>query len=69
MEKHPVQIQLDISPEEFRKRAETEPIKAAESLSSEIQSFNRWVMDRGMDPLTKLEVQILREYLGYKLVS
>jgi hypothetical protein len=62
-------IKMSMPVAEFRRLAEKEPVKAADSLDTELQDFEAWVMRRGMGRLTKVERQILREYLGFKLVT
>lgn len=64
-----IDIEMNMTPQEFRKRAETDPVTAAMSLDGEIEKFQKWVTGRGMDPLTRYETQILREYLGFKLLK
>lgn len=62
-------IKMSMPVAEFRRMAEVAPIKAAESLDPEIETFEQWIMARGMERLSKAESQILREYLGFKLVA
>lgn len=62
-------IELHITPDEFKEMAETNPVAAAQHLDGEIQKFEEWMLGRGLDPLTRYETQILREYLGFKIVS
>lgn len=66
--KTPVSIEMSVDREIFRQKAEKDPVGAAEALNPEIKAFEHWLMRRGMDPLTRVESQIVREYLGYKLV-
>lgn len=61
-------IKMNVTVAEFKRLAESEPIKAADSLEPELEDFEQWMRRRGMD-LTRVERQILREYLGFKIVS
>lgn len=63
-----ISIKMDLDRETFKQRADKDPVGAAASLAPEIRAFESWMMKRGMDPLTRVESQIVREYLGYKLV-
>lgn len=62
-------IKMSMPVAEFKKLAERSPVVAAESLQPELESFENWMMRRGMERLTRVELQILREYLGFKLVT
>ena len=54
----------------FRETALKNPIQAADLLETELRKFDDWMVDgRNMDPLTRYERQILREYLGFKLLQ
>jgi hypothetical protein len=64
-----ITISMSTDRDSFRQQAESEPVKAAESLTPEIKAFENWMMRRGMEQLSKVELQIVREYLGYKLVA
>jgi len=55
--------------ESFQQQAGREPVKAAEALTPEIKAFENWMMRQGMEQLSKVELQIIREYLGYKLTA
>jgi hypothetical protein len=63
-----IAISMEGDRESFRQQAETEPVRAAESLAPELKAFENWMMRRGMG-LSRVETQILREYLGFKLVT
>lgn len=62
-------IKLSISIAEFKKLAKDQPIKAANHLGPELRQFEQWMMSRGMEPLSRVELAIVREYLGFKLVA
>lgn len=62
-----IPIELFITRGQFMEMAEVDPIAAAQHLDGEILAFDAWMQGRGLDPLTKYEMQILREYLGFKL--
>jgi hypothetical protein len=64
-----ISITMTTDRDSFRQQAETEPVKAAEALAPELRAFENWMMKRGMDQLSRVELQIVREYLGYKLVA
>lgn len=64
-----IHIEMFISAEEFREKAKSDPVSAARYLDGEISAFDAWMQGRGMDMLTRYETQILREYLGFKLVT
>jgi len=64
-----IAIQMNMDKESFCKVAKSKPIVAAESLEPELRHFEQWMLSRGMDPLSRLEKQIVKEYLGFKLVS
>jgi|GEM_PF-6900469 len=67
--KETIEIVMSLDKEGFRRLAEKEPVKAADSLGAEIRAFENWMMGQGMEPLSSVEQQILREYLGYKIVT
>jgi len=69
MAKQTIEIEMSLDAETFREVAERDPVSAANSLAPELKAFENWMMRRGMDPLTKVETQIIREYLGFKLVA
>lgn len=69
MVKEAIEIEMNIDKESFRKQAESDPVGAAEALGPELRQFENWMMRRGMEQLSKVELQIIREYLGYKLVA
>lgn len=62
-------IKMTMPVASFRELAKNEPIKAAESLDLELKDFEGWMAQRGMEPLSRPERQILKEYLGFKLVT
>jgi hypothetical protein len=64
----PISIKMGVDEEGFKRQAATDPILAANHLDPELRVFEQWMMSRGMEPLTSVEKQIVREYLGYKLV-
>ncbi len=69
MGKEIIQIELPVTTNTFIDLVKTDPVTAAKQLEPEINAFERWMELRGMDPLTRYERQILREYLGRKLTS
>lgn len=64
-----IPIKLDVDKETFRQQAKSDPIEAAVSLEVELKDFDNWMMRRGMEQLSRIEKQIVREYLGFKLVT
>lgn len=68
---HEVQITISMNTdkEEFLSSAKDNPVAAAKSLAPELRRFDNWMMSKGMDPLTRIESQILKEYLGSKLTA
>ena len=62
-------IEFYLKPEEFKEMARADPVAAAQHLDLEIQNFEDWMVNRNMDPLSRFENQILREYLAWKIVS
>lgn len=69
MGKETIYIELPVTTATFIGLAVTDPVAAAKQLDPEINSFEAWMERRGMDPLTKYERQILKEYLGRKLTT
>jgi hypothetical protein len=64
-----IKIELDPTIEEFREMAEKAPKTAGMTLDPELKAFSNSMMKRGLDPLTRIERAILREYLGWKLTN
>jgi hypothetical protein len=64
-----IEIDIPISLEEFKELAAKEPSAAARSLDRELRHFDQHLMRNKMDPMTRFERQMVREYLGYKLVN
>ena len=66
-----LKVEIDIvgSHETFMELAGKDPKAAGSMLSSELQGFNRFLMSRGMDTMGRYEEQIVREYIGFKVVS
>lgn len=69
MPKQAIEIDMTTDKESFREQAERDPVGAAASLNPELKAFENWMMRRGMEQLSRVEQQIIREYLGYKLVA
>jgi site-specific recombinase XerD len=69
MTKEEITIEMAVSKEDFVEMAKTEPVRAAEALELELSNFKHWMEKQGMDRLTRVETQILREYLGFKLTQ
>ena len=71
MSQHEVSILigLDVDKETFRQQAKSDPVKAAAGLEAELKSFENWMVRQGMEQLSSVEKQIVREYLGFKLVT
>lgn len=64
-----ITINMEPTVDQFREAAETNPKKAAGALDPELKAFSNSMMKRGLDPLTRIERAILREYLGWKLTN
>lgn len=64
-----ITIQATLDRESFIAKAKSTPVEAANSLAPEMRAFENWMMRRNMDPLTSIESQIIREYLGYKMTT
>lgn len=62
-----VSLELPIDREEFCRLAQKDPYSAGEMLAQEISEFDAWIVQLGMEPLTRLERQIVKEYIGFKL--
>lgn len=64
-----IEIDIPISADEFRELAAEKPVLAGQQLERELRHFDQHLMRSKMDPMTRYERQMVREYLGYKLVS
>jgi hypothetical protein len=69
MAKTHIEIEMTMDADSFREKAKSDPASAGLSLDPELRAFENWMLRRGMDPLSKVERAILREYLGSKLVA
>jgi len=68
-EKVQVGIALRCSHKEFKEVAREEPAMAGKAIDPELESFTEYLLSGGQDRMTRVEVQILREYIGFKLMS
>ena len=65
-----IKIKLGGTIEQFMEKVKNkEPAMAAMLLEGELDGFNTYLQDRGMTPMGRWESQIVREYLGFKLVK
>ena len=64
-----ITVDLPITKDQFRDMVKKNPVTAAMYLENEILTFDAQLQRKGMDPLTRYERQILKEYLGFKIMS
>lgn len=64
-----VGIALRCSHKEFKEVAREEPVMAGKAIDPELGSFTEYLLSGGQDRMTLIEERILREYIGFKLMS
>jgi site-specific recombinase XerD len=63
-----IKIKLNMTVDEFRALARVDKKMAASSLNAELESFDAYLESQKMDPMSNVERQIVREFLGWLLV-
>ena len=63
-----IEIDMPIGLEEFKELAAKNPLEAAKHIERELRHFDQHLMNNKMDPMTRFERQMVREYIGHKLV-
>ena len=64
-----VEMEIEGSHETFMELAKKDPQIAGTRLTPELKAFNHFLAYRGMDTMGRYEEQIVREYIGFKVVS
>lgn len=69
MAEEQITIKMTMTKDEFATTGQRDPVQAAKSLDPELRWFDQWMMSKDMEPLSTPEREIIREYLGAKLMS
>jgi hypothetical protein len=64
-----ISIELEINREEFKSLVKTDPLKAGKLLDTELKEFDRYLDSKGTGMMARHERDLLREYLGRKLIA
>ena len=63
-----VEIDLPVGVVEFKSLAKLNPVEAGKQLDAELRAFDNHLMRNRIEPMNRFERQMVREFIGYKLV-
>ena len=63
-----IDIDLPMKVGEFKALAKSDPVEAGQQLETELRAFDNHLMRNRIEPMGRFERQMVREFIGYKLV-
>jgi len=64
-----IDIDLDITAEEFKELAKKDKVAAGRKLRNEVMRFSDYLVSNGVSPLAEWEMVLIIEFLGKKIVE
>ena len=63
-----IDIELPMEVEDFKTLAKSNPVAAGQQLEPELRAFDNHLMLNKIEPMRRSEMQMVREFIGYKLM-